>query len=503
MVTTRSGARCRCPLAESPPRSTARVSRGARRRRRLSSSSLNFNCRCSLMIRNHPNCSHHHAAAAAAAAPTKTRRRQQQQQQQTATQVHRQESLATGGRAMSRKKPPAPAPAPAVASNGCSALVSCLSLHRRASPQPSNGAPPRRNGDAAGGDAAATEERYWKRVRFLEEEIRRLSKWLAHEERPAPATAAEGAGSSATAGEEEGGGGAATECGKDSAMVGDEGDDPATASATAAKMRVSVGHGAGGAEEMARLEDGSYLREVRRVVGRPWKRLAVQVSRPVVPEDAATAAEVLDKMTSTSADHLCKFLTQKMPLKDVAGRQSPGEPVRRTRRLSSGDDLLEALILKSMDKIEALVLEGLKIQMSSTATSTATSTAAAAAAAAASTGGQQRHEAPGKDCMVVAVLMQARDPTERYGAIGDPMIGLIEASLGRKDDGKVRLQMQGLHVAGISFVNRRAGDGRCMMWSASLRRCKGLCNGGGSGGGGGGDGDRCNCVRNPNRAFKR
>jgi hypothetical protein len=40
-----------------------------------------------------------------------------------------------------------------------------------------------------------------------------------------------------------------------------------------------------------RLEDGGYVREVRRA-GRPWQRLAVQVSRPVVHADAATASEV-------------------------------------------------------------------------------------------------------------------------------------------------------------------------------------------------------------------
>ncbi|XP_062199871.1 uncharacterized protein LOC133902279 [Phragmites australis] len=384
---------------------------------------------------------------------------------------------------MSRKK--LPAPAPAVVSTGCSSLMSCLPLHRRGP-----AANPRRRNDAdGGGDAVAAAEQYWKRVQFLEEEIRRLSKWVGQEERPAPAAECVVRGS-AKATEEHGSAATNNERVRNGAKAREEGGNATVAMTTSTKRCISVVHGAGaGVEGIVRLEDGSYLREVRRV-GRPWERLAVQVSRPVVPEDAASVAEVLDKMTAMRAEDLCKFLIQIMPLKDIAGQQNPGDPVRRTARLSSGDDLVEALIFKSMDKLEGLVLEGLKIQMASAATDSGTAPAPVAA-------DRQRHEAVSKDCLVHVVLMQVRDPKERYGAIGDLMIGLIEESLESKD-GKVKLEVQGMHVAGISFVNRKLGVGRCMMWSASLRRCKGSHNGGG-----GGDCCRCNCVRNPNRVFQR
>ncbi|OEL27141.1 hypothetical protein BAE44_0011837 [Dichanthelium oligosanthes] len=389
---------------------------------------------------------------------------------------------------MSRKKPPASAPA--VASTGCSSLMSCLSLHRRCAPQPvprGSDALPRSSDVADGGRASDAAERYWKRVQLLEEEIRRLSKWLGQEERPAPAATECVVRGGAKAKEE--GASAVAECVvRNGAKAREESNRAATATVTASNRRVNADQAAVvGVEETVRLEDGSYLREVRRV-GRPWERLAVQVSLPVVPVDAASASEVLDKMAAMRAEDLCKFLIQMMPLKDITGEQNPGEPVRRTARLSSGDDLVEALVFTAMDKLESLVLVGLKIQMAAPATEPAAVAA-----------DRRDNEAVSKDCMVHVVLMQVRDPNERYGAIGDPMIGLIEASLERKD-GAVKLEMQGLHVAGISFINRKPSDGRCMMWSASLRQCQGSHNGGG---GADGDGCRCTCVRNPNRFFQR
>ncbi|KAF8759272.1 hypothetical protein HU200_010308 [Digitaria exilis] len=371
---------------------------------------------------------------------------------------------------MSHKKPPAPAPA--VASTACSSLMSCLSLQRRSGPPPppaarvTDDASPR--GSNGGGGKA--EEKYWERVLLLEEEIRRLSMWFGHEERPAPRAAEEGVVRAQPR----------EEVGATAAVTGERATNGAKRCAAAAGD-----HGVKVKDTM-RLEDRSYLREVTRV-GRPWHRLAVQVSRPVSPVDAASVSEVLDKMAAMRAEDLCKFLIQMMSLKDITGQKNPGEPVRRTTKLSSGDDLLEALVFRALDRLESLVLEGLKIQMASPATEPATATAA---------GDRRRNEEVAKDCMVHVVLMQVRDPNEGYSSIGDPMIGLIEASLENKD-GVVKLEMLGLHVAGISFISRKPRDGRCMLWSASLRQCRG------SRGAADGGGCRCTCVRNPNRVFKR
>ncbi|CAN6218716.1 unnamed protein product [Urochloa humidicola] len=397
---------------------------------------------------------------------------------------------------MSHEKPPAPA----VASTGCSGLMSCLSRHRRGPPP--KPAPPRGSDAPARRSDAEAAEMCRKKVQLLEEEIRRLSLWLGQQgERPAPPPAAGCVvrGSAKAREEEERPlplaagnvvrGSAATECARNGARGRDEsGVATVTAMVPATTRCVRVGQAAAvGGEEIARLEDGSYLREIRRA-GRPWGRLAVQVSRPVVPEDAASASEVLDKMAAMRADDLCNSLAEMMPLKDITGQENRGEPVRRgTTRMSSGDDLLEAIIIRAMDKLESLILEGLKIQMASPATEPSTVVAP-----------RRNDEAAignGKDCMVHVVLMQVRDPNESYSAIGDTMVGLVEASLQRKD-ATVKLEMQGVHVAGMSFVNGKPSEdcGRCVMWSASLRQCKEPHGGGGC---------RCTCVRNPDRVFQR
>lgn len=195
---------------------------------------------------------------------------------------------------MSREKPPAPA----VVSTGCSGFMSCLSRHRRGPQQravPRGAAVLPRRSDAGGCDAGAeAAEGCWKRVQLLEEEEeeeegKRLS---GHEERPAPGAPERVARGRAKQDRAEGGGEVTDRVGNGAKATAEGGGSVmsmGTAKTTAATTCASAGHGV---QEVVRLEDGSYMREVRRVVGRPWERLAVQVSRPVVPADAASASEV-------------------------------------------------------------------------------------------------------------------------------------------------------------------------------------------------------------------
>lgn len=174
---------------------------------------------------------------------------------------------------MPRKKD---APAPPVASTGCSSLRSWSCLPRRAPPQPANNA------------VAPAAEQCLKRVHFLEEEIRRLrlSKSLRHEEeRPAPP--AEPAVKS-----REAAGGAGIRIVPLAKPAGHE-RAHAELPVTDSDKATCTERGAGGVPSvMAKLEDGSYLRQVISRAGRRWDRLAVQVSRPVIPENAATASQV-------------------------------------------------------------------------------------------------------------------------------------------------------------------------------------------------------------------
>uniref|UniRef100_A0A0D9XGP4 Uncharacterized protein n=2 Tax=Leersia perrieri TaxID=77586 RepID=A0A0D9XGP4_9ORYZ len=335
-----------------------------------------------------------------------------------------------------------PVAAPDVATTGCSALISCLSLHRRATPSP----PPSTRANVVGGapPMRPAAEEYWRRVQQLEEEVRRLGKRIN-------AAAAAAAGDHVT---------------------------------TAENKCSSVG-----VEEMVKLHDGGgYLHEIKQVVGMPWTRLALQVSQPAVAENAATASEVLDKMTETSADDLCKFLSKMMPIKDIAGRKNhhhhpnAGNVIRKSARLNSGDDFIKALLFKAMDhKMGILIQQGLKIQMASMSDSNSSMVAGS--------GEEKRQPATSpasrKDCMVYVVLIQVRDPDQGYASIGDPMIGLMEAVMEKKD-GKVKLEMQGMHVAGIIFGgSRKTASNVCrgMIWSTAF------CH--------------CSYARNPNRVFKR
>lgn len=172
-------------------------------------------------------------------------------------------------------------PAPPVASTGCSALASCLSFHRRAPPPPG-----RANviDGAATATTRASAEQYRRRVQLLEEEVRRLGMRLAAD---------------AEHGRSVNGGAMAARDRVSSACSG--------IGAAVANKCVSVG-GHGGVQEMVRLEGGGYLHEIKRVVGMPWERLALQVSQPVVAENAATASEV---------SYLDRYQDPWMPMKSI------------------------------------------------------------------------------------------------------------------------------------------------------------------------------------------
>ncbi|RWV95293.1 hypothetical protein GW17_00042087 [Ensete ventricosum] len=321
-------------------------------------------------------------------------------------------------------------PSPAVVSAGCLSFKSYLSLCRPPShrqppslppdppPQPTcePSAAPAMPSLFRDGEAAA--QAYWRRARQLEQELRKLDAWLSTEKRQ-------------------------TEC----------------------PMNTTVMTAENGHTEMTRLSDGSYLHEIRKP-GRPWGRLVMQVSAPLIAENATAAAEVIRGMASLKRGELCECLHESMPMSNLSGRHA-GE-IKGKRVVSGSEEhFVEAVLLGSVEKMEGLALEGLRIQMGG-------------GGRAAAEVAEKKAEAGSKERMVLVMLVQVRDPRENYEAVGEAMIGLIEASAAG-EEGSSRLDVQGLHVAGMKSVQARD-----LIWSTSLRGCKGCC---------------LQYVRNPDRFF--
>ncbi|XP_074580755.1 uncharacterized protein LOC141837213 [Curcuma longa] len=229
--------------------------------------------------------------------------------------------------------------------------------------------------------------------------------------------------------------------------------------------------------DMLRLQDGSYLHKIKKL-GRPWGSLVMQVSTPMVAENAVTVEEVLHGMALCKREEVCKYLEESMSLQDVSPHRS-GEIRGKKVVEGSEDDFMEALLLSAIDKMESLAMEGLRIQMGTGASGNDVAEENTDKAAMAN-----------KDRVVLVVLIQIRDPKESYEAVGEPMIGLLESAAGEAAAGK-SLELQGIHVAGMKCTTA-AADGRDYIWSTSIKGCKGLHK------------SCClHLVRNPNRFFAR
>ncbi|CAL9088035.1 unnamed protein product [Musa textilis] len=222
-----------------------------------------------------------------------------------------------------------------------------------------------------------------------------------------------------------------------------------------------------GRAEMARLEDGSYLLEIRRI-GRPWGSLVMQVSTPLIEENATTAAEVTQflllqieqvvcGMASLRRGDLWKCLHESMSMSNLSGHEQ-GQIKGKKVIMGSEDHFVEAALLDSMEYMEGLALEGLRIQMG-------TSGGRAGEVA------EKGKAATRKDGMVLVMMIQMRDPKENYEAVGEPMIGFIEAAAAAAA-GSRRFDVQGVQVAGMKSSTRAGSDGRDFIWSASLTGCE-------------------------------
>ncbi|MCL7035629.1 hypothetical protein MKW94_019458 [Papaver nudicaule] len=227
--------------------------------------------------------------------------------------------------------------------------------------------------------------------------------------------------------------------------------------------------------KLMRLVNGDYVYVTNK--SRPWGRMVMQISAPriVYKETGSNALQVLREMASMGASNLSSWLLESMPMGEF-------EYQNLNEKVSHGFEksLMESLLRSSIKKMEVLAMEGLSIVMGAKGKAA-----------------KEKRAEREKECIILAVLIQMRDPEENYKTFGDMMIGLVEVSIAEKSG----FYVEGVHVAGIwngfqgpnekiRAISMAIEDGENHIWSVSLRSCEGKLN--------------CTCwkcVRNPNLAF--
>ncbi|KAK9099891.1 hypothetical protein Scep_023321 [Stephania cephalantha] len=244
--------------------------------------------------------------------------------------------------------------------------------------------------------------------------------------------------------------------------------------------------------DLIRLANG-YLYHMK-VIDKPWGRLAIQVSTPAIlsSEIEPNLSQVLRRMASMGTRDLNKWLLESMPMEDIHGKQVQETEMNSVCK-GFGKGFMEGIVMASMEKMEILALEGLRIQMGRKEVTT----------------NQMIFESSdGKtgESILLVMLVQLRDPENEYKNVGSLMVGLVEASV---EEGS-GFRIDGVHIAGISNdvdVNEkkkqqsrfmkpiclddvkslmRQRSGEKYLWSMSVKYCDGSCS------------FRCwDCVRNP------
>lgn len=148
--------------------------------------------------------------------------------------------------------------------------------------------------------------------------------------------------------------------------------------------------------------------------------------------------QVLCQMASMTMEDLVNSLFESMPMGNITGCRT-GELRGKPVLVGCEDGFLEAILLDAAEKMEGLVLEGLRIQMGSSTKATKYSR------------GKERR----RQYLVLLMSIQVKDPKEDNGAVGNFLIGLIEASAA-EESGR-RFQIHGVHIAGMKHMKRTSG----------------------------------------------
>uniref|UniRef100_A0A803MPM0 PMI1/PMIR1-2 C-terminal domain-containing protein n=1 Tax=Chenopodium quinoa TaxID=63459 RepID=A0A803MPM0_CHEQI len=210
---------------------------------------------------------------------------------------------------------------------------------------------------------------------------------------------------------------------------------------------------------LGRLDgDGGYIYSLngnKKALHGTCKDLVIQFSSPsLVPHDiGSNISEVLSQMAAMGKENLMTWLLNSMPMTDIS--------IKNTQRLTlnqcnTPNDVLEAILLEAIEKLGRLVIEGLHIQKGVKEVVKQQQDITRRR----SENGVERigDHGEGNVVIIMAMLIQARDPHKGYEAVNEMMIGFVEAVVKRaEDDEESGFIIKGVHVAGL-VARKRNGE---------------------------------------------
>ncbi|KMT03319.1 hypothetical protein BVRB_8g198550 isoform B [Beta vulgaris subsp. vulgaris] len=149
-------------------------------------------------------------------------------------------------------------------------------------------------------------------------------------------------------------------------------------------------------------------------------------------------------MAAMGKENLITWLLQSMPMTDIS--------TNKTHKLTKSpfktpNGLLEAILLNAVKRLGKLVIEGLRIQMGVKEVVKKQHNMGRRR----SENGEEKIEdhTNGGAVIIMAMLIQPRDPEKGYEPMNEMMIGFVEAVKNEEDDEETGFIVKGVHVAGL------------------------------------------------------
>ncbi|KAJ7005592.1 protein PLASTID MOVEMENT IMPAIRED 1-like [Populus alba x Populus x berolinensis] len=287
---------------------------------------------------------------------------------------------------------------------------------------------------------------------------------------------------------------------------------------------------------LVQTRDGGYLAATNpldTVVSRKdTPKLAMQLSKPLVlqPDTSINGFELFQRMASIGFEELCSRILSLMPLDELLGKtaeqiafegiasaiiqgrnkegasssaartiaavktMATATSTGRKERISTGiwnvnesPLTAEEILAFSLQKIEAMAIEALKIQAEMAEEEAPFVVSPLAGNASTDSGKDQNYPldsaisledwiknyslvSPGKPATItIAVVVQLRDPTRRYEAVGGPVVALVHATQADIEednyDEEKKFKATSSHIGGM-----KAKSGKRNVWDSERQR---------------------------------